>query len=441
MRSKPAPTQKETEFQVHELFFSTTDLKGVITFGNDVFERLSGYAMNELVGSPHSIIRHPDMPQAAFQLVWDYLQQGKRVAGYVKNLAADGSFYWVVAMITPIDGGYLSIRLKPTSGLLATVSQLYAKMRAMENEIKQKGGTSKEAMAGSRKILDEALASLGFADYDAFMQELLLREVNARKKALGAGARSSSMSFGTAVTAACCLQVQREVARMFEKLEPILSLEESLRKEMAFIRTLGAELHLISLNAQVRTAGLQREGRTLQTVAHQMSQSACVISRSTEEVCGTITSVTGQLKAAAAEIATSHLSVEMMSNFARESSQADQALMQKRIGELVQVVRQTFEHADRAIHEVVRKMQKLEHVLVAFIREIRTLEILHVTGKVEAVRSAENQTISMVFDEVTVKAREARTKLSQLTTMAQAAAITPPDRSAIEQNLARLVAA
>ena len=111
-KSAVQPCDRESPFEIDELFFSTTDRKGVITFGNDVFVRVSGHPRERLIGAPHNVIRHPDMPRAVFRLLWDYVLAGRSVVAYVKNMAADGAYYWVLALVTPIRGGFLSVRLK-----------------------------------------------------------------------------------------------------------------------------------------------------------------------------------------------------------------------------------------------------------------------------------------------------------------------------------------
>lgn len=112
---RPLPTQSESPFGFDEFFFSTTDKRGVIRYGNDVFVRVSAYPKETMLGAPHSLIRHPDMPRAVFKEFWNFLNQEKPVGAYVKNLAGNGSYYWVYAFAFPIAGGYLSIRFKPSS--------------------------------------------------------------------------------------------------------------------------------------------------------------------------------------------------------------------------------------------------------------------------------------------------------------------------------------
>jgi PAS domain S-box-containing protein len=113
------PTGIENILGEEELIVSKTDLKGRITYANDVFIRMAKYSWKELVGAPHSLVRHPQMPRCVFKLLWDTLQAKQEIFAYVVNLAKDGSHYWVFAHVTPTlddDGnivGYHSNRRKP----------------------------------------------------------------------------------------------------------------------------------------------------------------------------------------------------------------------------------------------------------------------------------------------------------------------------------------
>ena len=127
---------EEVPFIFDELFFSRTDGRGVILAGNSVFQRVSHYSWNELIKKPHNVIRHPDMPKGVFWLLWDTIKRGDPVGAYVKNRAKDGRYYWVFAIITPVEGGYLSVRLKPSSDLFAVVAQEYKSLLAIVSDNK-----------------------------------------------------------------------------------------------------------------------------------------------------------------------------------------------------------------------------------------------------------------------------------------------------------------
>jgi PAS domain S-box-containing protein len=132
------PTGKERLFEADELIVSKTDPAGRITYANRVFQRVSGYSEQELLGQPHSLIRHPDMPAAVFKLLWDTISGGKEIFAYVVNLAKDGAHYWVLAHVTPtFDSrgqivGYHSNRRLPSRKGVERASAVYTRMRALE---------------------------------------------------------------------------------------------------------------------------------------------------------------------------------------------------------------------------------------------------------------------------------------------------------------------
>ena len=138
MKYKVEPTSQEKSMREHDFIVSKTDLKGRITYGNEIFIEYSGYTEEELLGAPHNIIRHPDMPRGVFKFLWDNIAQGKEVFAYVKNMAKDGSFYWVQANVTPdydAQGniiGYLSVRRAPKRSAIHVVDGLYKQMLAAE---------------------------------------------------------------------------------------------------------------------------------------------------------------------------------------------------------------------------------------------------------------------------------------------------------------------
>lgn len=163
-------------FDIADLFLSRTDTRGVIQSGNDTFQRLAGYEWSELINAPHKIVRHPDMPKAAFYLLWSALQAGKPFGAYVKNRAKDGRYYWVFAVIAPVADGYLSVRLKPSTKYFDEIRGLYAQLLEAE-----KAGGSFEA---GETMINEAVQTHGFRDYVAFMGFALGAELVARSTAL-----------------------------------------------------------------------------------------------------------------------------------------------------------------------------------------------------------------------------------------------------------------
>ena len=127
----------EVPFPEGRLIVSRTDLEGILTHANDAFVELSGWERDNLIGKPHHILRHPDMPKAAFKDLWDTVEAGKKWHGYVKNLRKDGSHYWVYATAVPNirQGkivGYTSVRRKPSRTRIEALIPVYRDWLAQE---------------------------------------------------------------------------------------------------------------------------------------------------------------------------------------------------------------------------------------------------------------------------------------------------------------------
>lgn len=170
MSPRPQPTQHERVLAEDDFIVSKTDLKGNITYGNRIFIQISGYTEQELLGEPHSILRHPDMPRVVFKLLWDTLQAKREIWAYVKNLAKDGSFYWVFANITPsFDSsgnpiGYYSVRRKPRPEAIQVIAPLYRTLL----EAERRAGDGQAGMKASAAILQQLLEQKGVS-YEEFI--------------------------------------------------------------------------------------------------------------------------------------------------------------------------------------------------------------------------------------------------------------------------------
>ncbi|MCK5310760.1 MAG: PAS domain-containing protein [Desulfobacteraceae bacterium] len=127
----------ETVLDEYAFLVSETDAKGIISFANDDFCKLAGYNLSELIGQPHSCVRHADMPKIAFKSLWDTVQAGNIWTGFVKNATKSGGYYWVYATVYPFetcDGskGYLSCRRKPSKKEIETHDALYKEWKKSE---------------------------------------------------------------------------------------------------------------------------------------------------------------------------------------------------------------------------------------------------------------------------------------------------------------------
>ena len=169
----------ERFFEPDDIFFSTTDTKGVILRTNRTFDSLSRYTRERLVRAPHNIIRHLDMPAGVFRLMWDDLQAGKPVCAYVVNRAADGLDYRVFATIVPIDGGYLSVRTKPLDTVTQQAAeQIYRTVRFREREVAARGASRRQIGEYGAGELARELGAIGIESLHAMTLAQLPREVS-----------------------------------------------------------------------------------------------------------------------------------------------------------------------------------------------------------------------------------------------------------------------
>jgi len=157
------------EMKPNDFIVSKTDTKGRLTYVNQIFMTMAGYTEEELLGKPHNIIRHPDMPKAVFKLLWDMIQNKEEIFAYVINKTKKGDAYWVYANVTPSYDergniiGYYSVRRKPNEKALALIKPLYAQMLQAE----------KSGVNAGTKLLTDILneKGVGYNEFIIAIQE------------------------------------------------------------------------------------------------------------------------------------------------------------------------------------------------------------------------------------------------------------------------------
>jgi aerotaxis receptor len=274
----PPQTSPDRVVGVDELFFSTTDRKGIITSANSVFVALSHYSRTELLGAPHNIIRHPDMPAGAFTIMWDRLLSGRPMVAYVKNLAKDGSAYWVFATITPLGDGFLSVRgavCRPD--LFEIVTGVYEKVLAVEDEARLQGhGRPAAARIGAAAIA-EALAGLGFPGYGDFLRFLLPAEVSARAALSHLSTDRPDVPGGLGALLGATHTLDVELSSLLVLLDSYLNLADSLRAASK-----GALTTLAGLSAS--TGSASRASAMVADSAPVLARTAAAMSSVSDEL-------------------------------------------------------------------------------------------------------------------------------------------------------------
>jgi methyl-accepting chemotaxis protein len=171
MENNQSVSNVEYVLKEHDSIVSKTDIKGVITYINEDFIRISGFEEHELIGMAHNIVRHPDMPEEAFTDLWHALKAGRPWTGLVKNRCKNGSFYWVVANVTPIFEagqclGYMSVRIKPTAAQIQAASQAYTLFR--------NGQASGLKIRDGRVVHDSLMTQLNLMKHTSIRFRMLL---------------------------------------------------------------------------------------------------------------------------------------------------------------------------------------------------------------------------------------------------------------------------
>ncbi len=233
------PVSEQIDFPYEDIIISRTDGRGVIQSANDTFVRISGYDRADLIGAPHKILRHDAMPKGVFFAIWAELLKGNPVSGYVRNRTKNGDYYWVFATISPIEDGFISMRVRPEADAVEMVAGLYDEMLKREkNE-----GFSPEQSAG---FMVEGLMDRGFGDHANFMGTKLAQEVTARDRALG---RKTNATLG-------CLQallphwkeVEKRCETVFKTYATFGEVPSNLRLQARNLNEGGASLGAVAVN-------------------------------------------------------------------------------------------------------------------------------------------------------------------------------------------------
>ena len=229
----------EAHFGFNELFYSRTDHRGVILAGNNVFQRVSGYEWDKLLGAPHRLVRHPDTPRGVFRILWDALGGGHPMGAYVKNRACNGDHYWVFAVLLPTEDGFLSVRLKPSTPLFERVREFYARLSARDRG-------EKIDPEQSANELRAVAATEGFSSYTSYMAFALGQELAARDKKLGRPADPRTMKL--IEMNAALEKVTQEQMKLLRSFEALQSIPNNMRIVASRLEPSGGPVSAISEN-------------------------------------------------------------------------------------------------------------------------------------------------------------------------------------------------
>lgn len=416
--SSPDPINRESRFEYHELFFSITDPKSTITYANDVFVRISKYEVDDIVGQLHKLIRHPDMPRSVFYEFWDHLKQKKPVAAYVKNMAKDGSYYWVMALAFPCDGGYLSVRLKPGSKLFDKIKGVYNVV--LDHEKQQETVSDKNsAMHSSHAVLVSELKNLGFSSYDEFMWNALQSEMENRESMLGSSDEQDRHA-GDYIPREL-LEVENVLRELVLALGQLRQIHTSLVGHSDYILKLSRSVLLLSKNAQISSSKLDQQDRSLSVVAEKMGEQSMEGETHLIQMQENIFKLSELIGGLNFNIISSKLQAEMTKYFLTEINEADTAASDQLISQskALHLLYDAFIPKVADISSDLSKLPEALKKLLAGVREIErfllVLRFIHIKGKVEIARmNDESNSFSNTFQELIDEVNSAEQRLDKL---------------------------
>ena len=394
-RTAPPPqpvVARNEEFLVpeSELLMSTTDRTGRITHCNAAFTHVSGYAMDELMGQPHNIVRHPDMPREAFKDLWTTIGHGRAWSGVVKNLRKDGRYYWVRAYVTPImehgkPVGYMSVRVKPTDNEVRAASALYERLN---------NGTQGSAYLHAGSVRHHGLLNqLGKLQRASFTQRLatlllpmvavaLLFPLMGWTQGWQTGLQAGVLALLTALT---LYRQHVRVTRPFEdvallagdiagcKLDGALPAYQG-RHPMAFLLERLKQVH-INLRAVVGDARHEIDGFTV--MSRQLTQGSINLAQRTDRQAQDLQETAAAMEQLSATVANAQQSTEEVKVHSEQSAQlaVQGGKAMEEVGALVQGMAQSS--------------QQMGHIISTIESIAFQTNILALNAAVEAARAGE----------------------------------------------------
>lgn len=403
MVPRPSETvDRAARFEPQELFFSTTDIHGRITACNDVFLRIAAYPPAEVIGAAHSLVRHPDMPRTVFRVLWDHLLDGQPVAAYVKNLTSAGEYYWVYALAMPIEGGFLSLRLKPLSGRLDVVGPLYARLCALEQDVLERGGRKDEGIQAGLEALDAAVRDLGHANYEDFMAVSLRAEIAARNTACGAAVATSP----------------------FDDLALFDQLATEASAQAQHFADVGVTTHRIALNSAISAARLGEVGAALGVLSEQIARLSSEIAAQSNELDAARLALVPVFQELSYQVAFATLVRETGAAFRAKaaSCRLDESEQRATYGASLEelsvtlelVLDQSLARTREGVGAMAVSLRRFDEVSERFRRVLLTTRISHVTGRAMAAQLAGASETSALLDEMAEGAESARARLERL---------------------------
>lgn len=400
------PVDLESYFGADELLFSTTDKIGRIKSCNDIFVRVSEFSSSELLGQAHNCVRHPDMPRCIFKLFWDFLADGKIMGGYVKNMTKNGKYYWVYALVTHLEDGYLSVRIKPQTPLLATIKDLYAKLLEIEEGF---GSDWRKGMEESYSALNNELKGLGFDSYDSFISETVKEEMNFRVNNCASHTEDRS---------------QKTANELLSKVAELSQKREILKSKSQYLGAFAKELELVAINSTVRASFLGRDGAPLTIIGKEISSMSQTIKNEITHFSESSCALISDINKGAEALSVASIQNEMARLFnlsinPLDSNPEDEisefGLSTQERSRILSESAVTYDaKALSILKNLLTSLNSFEHTIDSLSKVFQVLQFSYVAGCAEIARISQEDNFGPLFESLKNISNSGKTELRQL---------------------------
>ena len=400
----------EIRFPDHISLISTTDPTSHITYANQHFCDVAGYSAAEMEGVPHNLVRHPDMPRAAFADMWQRLQQGKSWMGLVKNRAKSGQFYWVNAYVTPILNErqqiieYQSVRTRPQDHDIAWAERLYARIRAgkalpWQSRVTLEPGQLSLLLSGTALVGMGASLMTGQAAWGGLTLLCLLAQMGHGWHLQQRLARLLAMAGEELGTPLCQVLYAR-------RRDSLATLELLLRMKKAELRAVVGRS--ADTNQQILQAAEDDRGH-IQTIDTHLQQQRA----QSEQLAAAITQMSQSIRDVADN---AHQANALVSEVQQVSASGQQALATTRAS--VNRLHQELDASQGVLVRLTQDSQKISGILEVIGQIADQTNLLSLNAAIEAARAGEQgRGFAVVADEIRALAQKTRSSTGEISDM------------------------